>query len=405
MQDRRAIDETAIRRRYQALAPVLDERARRLFAAAEALAAGRGGISAVSRVTGIARSTIERGLIELRGEGASPPPRVRRMGGGRKSSVAKDPTLLSDLEQLMERGDPTAPLRWTARSLRHLAAGLKGLGHSACHNVVAGLLRERGYRLQSSRKTGKGASHPDRNAQFAYLNDRVKGALAAGEPVIAVDTRREERAGDRKSGGRAGRSRGQSEEVRGHDCLIPELGRASPYGVCDIADNAGWVGAGTDHDMARFAADAIRRWWQSMGRNRYPGARTLLIAAEAGGHGPRARLWERELQRLANELDLAITVCHLPPGTSRWSRVEHRMVSFITQHQRGRPLIGYQVVVQLVAAAEADVEIPRERNAEAPPPGARVEEAEMQALNIYRHEFHGDWNYTIEPQSRMSRDG
>ena len=404
------IDETAIRLRYEALDPVLDERGRRRFAAAEALAAGRGGVTAVSRVTGIARSTIDRGLVELGGEAsAAPLTRVRRAGGGRKSAVVKDPTLLSDLKDLLEpstRGDPMAPLLWTAKSLRNLAAGLKGLGHRVCHNVVAGLLREMGYSLQGNRKTLEGASHPDRDAQFVYINDQVKGVLAAGQPAISVDTKKKELVGDFKNGGREYRPKGQPEDVRVHDFLIPELGRAAPYGVYDIADNAGWVSVGIDHDTASFSVNTIRRWWQTMGRERYPDAKTLLITADGGGsNGSRVRLWKRELQALANELGLEITVCHLPPGTSKWNKIEHRLFSFITQNWRGRPLVSYQTIVQLIAATTTDtgLKVKCEVDTNAYPKGVKVEDAEMDALNLHRHDFHGDWNYTIKPHTPLQR--
>jgi transposase len=317
------IDDAAIKLRYAALGPVLDERGRRRFAAAEALAAGRGGVTAVARITGIARSTIDRGLAELRGE-AEPDAaldRVRRKGGGRRPLVVTDPTLLTDLKDLVEpttRGDPTAPLLWTAKSLRNLAAGLRELGHRIGHNVVADLLRDLGYSLQANRKTREGTNHPDRNAQFGYINRKVKQALAAREPAISVDTKKKELVGDFKNGGREYRPKGQPEPVRVHDFIIPELGRAAPYGVYDIADNAGWVSVGIDKDTASFAVNSIRRWWQTMGRARYPHATKLLITADCGGsNGVRVRLWKRELQNLANELGIAITVCHLPPGTSK----------------------------------------------------------------------------------------
>jgi hypothetical protein len=401
------IDEMAIRLRYEALDPVLDERGRRRFAAAEALAAGRGGVTAVSRVTGIARSTIDRGLVELRGEAASAAEltRVRRAGGGRKPSVEKDPTLLSDLKDLLEpvtRGDPMAPLLWTAKSLRNLAAGLTGLGHRVCHNVVAGLLREMGYSLQGNRKTLEGASHPDRDTQFVYINDQVKRVLAAGQPAISVDTKKKELVGDFKNGGREYRPKGQPEDVRVHDFLIPELGRAAPYGVYDIADNTGWVSVGIDHDTASFAVNTIRRWWQTMGHDRYPHAKTLLITADGGGsNGSRVRLWKRELQALANELGIEITVCHLPPGTSKWNKIEHRLFSFITQNWRGRPLVSYQTIVQLIAATTTDtgLTIKCEVDTNTYPKGVKVEDAEMDAINLHRHDFHGDWNYTIKPQN------
>ncbi len=398
--------------RYAALDPILDERGRRRFAAAEALAAGHGGVSAVARITGVARSTIDRGLAELRGEAppAAAPERVRRKGGGRRSLVAADPSLLADLKELVEptaRGDPMAPLLWTAKSLRKLAAGLGELGHRICHNVVADLLRDMGYSLQANRKTLEGTSHPDRDAQFGYLNARVKEALAAGEPAISVDTKKKELVGDFKNGGREYRPKGQPEPVRVHDFLIPELGRVAPYGVYDIADNAGWVSLGIDHDTASFAVNAIRRWWQAMGCARYPKATRLVVTADCGGsNGARVRLWKRELQALANELAIPITVCHLPPGTSKWNKIEHRLFSFITQNWRGRPLVSYQAIVQLIAATTTDagLKVKCEIDPNTYPAGLRVTDAEMDAINIQRHEFHGEWNYTISPLPPLCSD-
>jgi hypothetical protein len=399
------IDHAAIRLRYEALDPLLDERSRRRFAAAEALAAGRGGVAAVARVTGVARSTIDRGLAELRGDAApaAAADRVRRQGGGRRPLVVTDPSLLADLKELVDpstRGDPMAPLLWTAKSLRNLAGGLRELGHRICHNVVADLLRDMGYSLQANRKTLEGANHPDRDAQFGYINAQVKQALAAGEPAISVDTKKKELVGDFKNAGREYRPKGQPEPVRVHDFLIPELGRAAPYGVYDIADNAGWVSLGIDHDTASFAVNAIRRWWRAMGRARYRHATQLLVTADCGGsNGARVRLWKRELQALANELSIAITVCHLPPGTSKWNKIEHRLFSFITQNWRGRPLVSYQAIVQLIAATttQTGLKVHCEIDPNIYPPGVKVSDAEMHAINIQRHEFHGDWNYTINP--------
>jgi hypothetical protein len=406
------IDHAAIRLRYEALDPVLDERGRRRFVAAEALAAGHGGVTAVARITGVARSTIDRGLAELRGDAppAAGPERVRRKGGGRRPLVVGDPSLLADLKELVEpttRGDPMAPLLWTAKSLRTLAAGLGDLGHRICHNVVADLLREMGYSLQANRKTLEGTSHPDRDAQFGYLNTQVKAALAAGQPAISVDTKKKELVGDFKNAGREYRPKGQPEPVRVHDFLIPEFGRAAPYGVYDIADNAGWVSLGIDHDTASFAVNAIRRWWQAMGRARYPQATRLVVTADCGGsNGARVRLWKRELQTLANELGIRITVCHLPPGTSKWNKIEHRLFSFITQNWRGRPLVSYQTIVQLIAATTTDagLKVRCEIDTNTYPAGVRVSDAEMEALNIQRHDFHGDWNYTISPQPPICSD-
>jgi hypothetical protein len=398
------VDEAAIRLRYATLEPVLDERARRRFAAAEARAAGHGGVSAVARITGIARSTIGRGLAELRSAAAPLSGRVRRPGGGRKPLTATDASLLDDLRALVEpttRGDPETPLLWTAKSLRKLAAGLRGLGHRISHNTVGSLLQMLGYSLQANRKTREGESHADRDAQFGYVNDQVKQALAAGEPAISVDTKKKELIGDFKNNGREWRPQGEPEPVRVHDFLIPELGRAVPYGVYDLGANAGWVSLGIDHDTASFAVNAIRRWWQRMGRERYPNAKTLTITADCGGsNGARLRLWKLELQKLADELDLAITVCHLPPGTSKWNKIEHRLFSFITQNWRGKPLVSHAVVVQLIAATttQTGLKVSCEIDPNTYPAGVKVADAEFARINLHRHPFHGDWNYTIMPK-------
>ena len=373
------------------------------------MAAGHGGVSLVSQVTGIARSTINRGLIELRAElegeavGVTPLGRVRRTGGGRKSLTQTDGTLRSDLQALVEpvtRGDPMAPLLWTAKSLRKLAAELQALGHRIRHNVVAKLLREMGYSLQANRKTLEGASHPDRDAQFHYINDQVKAALAAGEPAISVDTKKKELVGDFKNNGQEYRPKGHPEEVRVHDFKIPELGRAAPYGVYDITENTGWVSVGIDHDTSAFAVNTIRRWWQTMGRKRYPKARKLVITADGGGsNGSRVRLWKIELQALATELVIEITVCHLPPGTSKWNKIEHRLFSFITQNWRGRPLVSYQTIIQLIANTTTDtgLTVRSELDTNDYPSGIKITDAQIDALNLHRHDFHGDWNYTIKP--------
>ena len=404
------IDDSAIRLRFKSLDPVLDERGRRRFAAAEALAAGYGGILAVSRATGIARSTIQRGLAELSDEAglAVSPERVRRAGGGRKSLSAMDTTLLNDLQSLVDpvtRGDPMAPLLWSAKSLRRLAAELQALGHRIGHNVVAKLLREQGYSLQANRKTLEGASHPDRDAQFNYINEQVKAALADDQPAISVDTKKKELVGDFKNNGREYRPKGVPEKVRVHDFKIPELGRAAPYGVYDIADNTGWVSVGIDHDTASFAVNAIRRWWQTMGHERYPKANRLTISADGGGsNGSRVRLWKIELQALADELGIEVTVCHLPPGTSKWNKIEHRLFSFITQNWRGKPLVSYQTIVQLIAATttKAGLTVNSELDTNSYPKGIKVADAQMDAINLHRHEFHGEWNYTIKPRHKST---
>jgi transposase len=399
------IDHAAIRVRFEALEPLLDERGRRRFAAAEALAAGRGGISAVSQITGVARSTIGRGLVELRDGDTTESDRVRRAGGGRKPLTVKDATLLDDLRRLVEpstRGDPETPLLWTAKSLRKLAAGLRKLGHQISYSVVGDLLRSLGYSLQANRKTREGGKHPDRDAQFGYINDKVKAALAAGEPAISVDTKKKELVGDFKNAGREWRPQGNPAHVRVHDFIIPELGRAVPYGVYDISENAGWVSVGVDHDTASFAVNAIRRWWLTMGRARYPDAKRLLITADGGGsNGTRVRLWKLELQRLADELGLEITVCHLPPGTSKWNKIEHRLFSFITQNWRGKPLVSHRVIVQLIAATTttAGLKVHAEIDPNRYPAGVKVSDADLATVNLTRHDFHGEWNYTIGPKT------
>jgi hypothetical protein len=405
------IDEANIRRRYEALGSLLDERSRRCFAAAEARSAGRGGVAAVARITGMARSTIIRGLAELAADSSAEPTpclqqlrRVRRPGGGRKKLTKTDPRLLSDLEGLVAattRGDPESPLLWTSRSLRNLADALQTMGHRISHHAVADLLHSLNYSLQGNRKTLEGTHNQDRDAQFLYINTKVKASLAAGEPAISVDTKKKELVGDFKNAGRELRPKGNPEPVRVHDFKIPELGRAAPYGVYDIGANAGWVGVGIDHDTASFAVNTIRRWWQSMGCIRYPNARSLLITADCGGsNGMRVRLWKRELQVLANELSIPITVCHLPPGTSKWNKIEHKLFSFITQNWRGKPLVSYQAIVQLIAATttKTGLNIKAEIDRGTYPSGVKVTDAEMAAINIHRHEFHGEWNYTIEPK-------
>ena len=347
--------EDDIRQRYERVTWVLDERGRRAVAAAEALTLGRGGITAVSRATGLSRKAIALGIKELTGAVSSAAPgRVRRPGGGRKPLVETDPTLQRDLERLIEpvtRGDPESPLRWTCKSLRRLAGELHAQGHRLSHEKVAQLLHAAGYSLQANRKTREGTDHPDRDAQFAHLNATTEGFLAAGDPVISVDTKKKELVGDFKNGGREWRPKGEPEEVRVHDFIVPELGRVSPYGVSDLAANAGWVSVGLDHDTAAFAVASIRRWWERTGRRRYPTARRLLISADGGGsNGSRLRLWKWELQRLADATGLAITVCHLPPGTSKWNKIEHRLFSFISQNWRGKPLVSYAVILSLIAA-------------------------------------------------------
>ena len=398
------IDKDAISRRYEAVRPALTERGRRLFAAAEAMTAGYGGVTAVSAVTGLARSTIDRGIAEVSAGADCGEGRVRRVGGGRRKLGEHDASLIDDLKAVVEpatRGDPERPLLWTSKSLRHLAAGLGERGHRVSHETVAVLLRELGYSLQANRKTRAGTAHVARDAQFDYIKRRAKAFEAAGQLVISVDTKKKELVGRFRNRGREYRPRGAPEEVLVHDFLIKELGRAVPYGVYDIAANTGWVNVGMSGDTASFAVESIRRWWRRLGRQRYPAASRLYITADAGGsNGARVRLWKRELQSLASETGLEIMVSHLPPGTSKWNKIEHRLFSFISQNWRARPLVSYRVIVQLIAATTTStglkVDCDLDTNTYAK--GIVVSDAEMAAINLTRADFHGDWNYTISPR-------
>jgi Rhodopirellula transposase DDE domain len=400
------IDLEDIRCRYQGTAAFLDERGRRLFAANEALAQGFGGVTAAAAATGLARSTINRGIRELR-SGQNPiGNRVRRAGGGRKSAVAHQPDLPAALEALIEdaiRGDPCSPLRWVSRSLRHLVKALSAKGFQASQRVVANLLRDLKYSCQANQKTREGGNHPDRDAQFAHINRMVKAAIAAGEPAISVDTKKKELVGDFKNAGRELRPQAQPEQVRVHDFKIPELGKVAPYGVYDIAANHGWVSVGINADTGAFAVESIRRWWQKLGQARYPTAKCLTITADCGGsNGARVKLWKRELQRFANETGLSITVTHLPPGTSKWNKIEHRLFAFITQNWRGKPLVSHAVIVQLISATttETGLQVCCEIDPNLYPKGVQVSDAEIQAINLTRAEFHGEWNYTIAPNQQ-----
>jgi hypothetical protein len=397
------IDADTIRARYEQMAPFLDERGRRLFVAGEALSLGHGGVTAVSAATGMARSTINRGIVELKAGHADLGGAIRRPGGGRKRAVETQPGLLMALEALIEdaiRGDPESPLRWVSRSQRNIAEALRCQGFEVSQKLVGRLLRELKYSCQANRKTREGSSHPDRNAQFEYINVTVKAAITAGEPAISVDTKKKELVGDFRNPGRELRPRGDPEPVRVHDFKIPELGKVAPYGVYDIAANQGWVNVGIDADTAAFAVESIRRWWERLGRARYPEASRLVITADCGGsNGARVRLWKRELQRFANETGLAVTVAHLPPGTSKWNRIEHRLFAYISQNWRGKPLVSHQVIIQLIGATTTNtgLTVTCDIDASRYPKGIKVSDAEMDAINIERHTFHGDWNYTIKP--------
>jgi hypothetical protein len=402
------LDTDAIRERYTQLLPHLDEKGRRMFAAAEARAAGYGGIAAVSRATGVAASTIGRGLKELAAAGLEGD-RIRRHGGGRKALLVSDTKLLDNLLTLVapsERGDPMSPLRWTCKSLRRLAAELRALGHRISHTVVGEVLKQQKFSLQGNRKTREGDSHPDRDAQFAYINASVTRMLAGQEPVISVDTKKKELVGDFKNGGREWRPRGDPEEVRVHDFLIKELGRAVPYGVYDLAANEGWVSVGIDHDTAAFAVQTIRSWWHNVGHPQYPGASCLTITADGGGsNGSRVRLWKYQLQKLADELGMEINVHHLPPGTSKWNKIEHRLFSFISMNWRAKPLVSYRVIVDLIGATTTDagLKVRCELDKNSYPKGIVVSDQDMAKINILRADFHGEWNYTIRPRNETDR--
>jgi hypothetical protein len=403
------VDSHPISQRYALLSPHLDERERRLFAATGANSIGYGGIAAVARITGMAPSTIGRGRHDLAEGVGLEAGRIRRPGGGRKSLVETDPALVPALMALVEpteRGDPMSPLRWTCKSLRHLAAELCAQGHRVSRTVVGELLAQQKFSLQANSKIREGGNHPDRDSQFAHINQSVTEALAEHQPVISVDTKKKELVGDFKNPGREWRPKGNPEEVRVHDFLIKELGRAVPYGVYDIAANAGWVSVGIDNDTATFAVETIRRWWYGVGRIRYPDAKYLVITADGGGsNGSRVKLWKRELQCLAREIGIEIKVHHLPPGTSKWNKIEHRLFSYISQNWRATPRVSYRVIVDLISATTTTtgLTVHCELDDTAYPKGVVVSDEEMDAINIIRADFHGEWNYTIRPGDQSDR--
>lgn len=402
--------EDIIREKYQVLAPELNERTLRLFAAAEAKYLGRGGISLVARAIEVSRDRISRGLQDLETEKKLEPDRIRRPGGGRKKQVEENPALRKDLERLISpytRGDPESPLRWTCKSVRKLAGELNRKGHQVSHSSVASLLRDMNYRLQANRKTMEGKQHPDRDAQFNYINQKARGQQRRGQPVISVDTKKKERVGGFKNAGREWRPQGDPEKVRVHDFIDKELGKVAPYGVYDLTWNNGWVSVGIDHDTAAFAVATIRQWWRKMGRPAYSKASHLLITADSGGsNGARNRLWKVELQKMANQTGLTITVCHFPPGTSKWNKIEHRMFSFITKNWRGKPLTDRATIVNLIGSTKTEegLIIRCELDTNDYPKGIKVSDAQMEKVKLKKHEFHGDWNYTIYPSKSKKRN-
>lgn len=403
MQDTTAINRIEVI--YQSLSPLMDERTRRQWAAAEARAYGWGGLRAVHTATGLSVNTIRKGLEELvAGEaGVVPSGRIRQEGGGRKCQTERDPGLAAALEQLIDpltRGDPQSPLRWLCKSTAELARALTTQGHPVSARTVGRLLHAMGYSLQSNRKTHEGASHPDRDAQFEHLNLQVQDFQQRGQPTISVDTKKRELIGNFRASGREWQPHGEPVEVLIHDFIDPELGKAIPYGVYDLSQNQGWVSVGIDHDTARFAAESIRRWWCQMGHHCHQEARELLITADGGGsNGSRCRLWKVALQDLATDLGLPIYVCHFPPGTSKWNKIEHRMFCHITQNWRGRPLLSHEVIVNLIAATatQQGLTIKAELDTGRYPTGIKVSDADLAAINLKRADFHGEWNYHILP--------
>lgn len=397
----------SIKSKYESLKSELDERGRRLWAAAEADALGHGGVSAVSKATGIAESTVRLGRNQMKiktKSNGTEPRRIRKKGGGRKPLTVKDADLLDLLDALVEptsRGDPMSPLRWTCKSTRKLSEELAKQGHPISHSKVGQLLSELNYSLQSTRKRMEGQSHADRNAQFEFINGKVIEFQSRNQPTISIDTKKKELIGRFSNGGIEYQPKGKPEEVETYDFPSMAEGKGIPYGVYDIAENKGWVSVGTDHDTAQFAVNTIRQWWYHMGQLVYPQAEELLITADGGGsNGSRCRLWKFEIQGLADELKMGISVCHFPPGTSKWNKIEHRMFSHITKNWRGRPLTSHEVIVNLISntSTRSGLKIQAGLDSQEYPTGIKVSEREMKELNLMKNEFHGEWNYTILPK-------
>ena len=399
------VDEAGIAERYRLLKEMgmLDERSQRLWAAIEARAAGRGGIAAVVRAMDVSESTVRRGLDELDQRERLGRGRVRRPGAGNKPIRDTNPTIELDLGRLLEdsiRGDPESPLRWTSKSTAKLAAGLVAFGHHVSEVTVQRVLKSMGFSLQANRKTREGEQHPDRDAQFRYISRTAKAALAAGQPVISVDSKKRELVGNFKAVGREWAPKGEPVEVSTHDFKDKELGHAIPHGIFDPVANEGWVTVGIDHETSQFAVNSIGAWWEHLGRERYPNAKTLTITADCGGsNSNRTRLWKAELQKLANATGLEITICHFPPGTSKWNQVEHRLFSFIATNWRGKPLESLEVIINLIAATTTNtgLKVYARLDTGSYPKGVEVSDEEFNAINIHRHDFHGDWNYTVKP--------
>ena len=400
--------ENEIRIRYQNIKWALDEKLRRLFAANEAMALGHGGITIAQKATGVARNSIKQGIKELKNhdniiDEKFAPNRIRKVGGGRKPTVNNDENIRIALKKLVDPttlGDPESPLLWTCKSLRQLQKELQTQGFLVSHTSVGKLLKDMGYSLQGNQKTLEGSQHPDRNSQFEFINSRIKNAIADGQPVISVDTKKKELVGQYKNNGKEVRPKGKPEQVKVYDFVDKNLGKVNPYGVYDIADNSAWVSVGTDHDTAAFAVSTIRRWWLSMGQSLYPDAEKLVITADGGGsNGSRVRLWKVELQKLADELKMPISVSHFPPGTSKWNKIEHRLFSFISMNWRGKPLVTHETIVNLIAATKTKtgLKVKAELDGAVYPKGIKVTDEELKKIQIKRDEFHGEWNYSILP--------
>ncbi len=395
--------ETQIKSKYDLLKSSLNEKARRRFLAAEAMSLGFGGVSKVFRATGVSRITISNGCRELLA-GTVEEDRIRKQGGGRKKITGTDSTLLKDLESLVEptaMGDPMSPLRWTHKSLRVLSVELKEMGHALSHTRVGDQLNQMGYSLQSNKKSIEGTSHPDRNAQFECINQKTKDFMKQEQPVISVDTKKKELVGNFKNNGRNWRPNKNPEKVRVHDFEIQDLGKVNPYGVYDLKKNLGLVNVGVDNDTAAFAVESIKHWWRTMGKPKYPNAKKILITADCGGsNGYRNRLWKVELQKLADKTGLNLSVCHFPPGTSKWNKIEHKLFSFISKNWKGKPLISHAVIINLIAATTTTkgLTVKCRLDKKKYPKGIKISDKQIAEVNIQQDKFHGEWNYTIRPK-------
>ena len=401
-------DKSKLKKKLAAILPELNERQRRLVVAAEAIAYGYGGINFLSEITGISVPTIRRGVREInagRNHGLSE--RIRIEGGGRKKVTVTNPEIKAALEEIIEpetRGDPETPLRWTCKSVRNIADALQSEGCNVSYQTVANILHDLQYSLQGNKKTKEGKDHPDRDQQFKHISSLVKKFLSAKNPVISVDTKKKELVGNYKNPGREWQGKGKPTEVNGHDFPGPNVAKALPYGVYDIGDNAGWVNVGITADTAEFAVASIKKWWRGMGKRRYPKSKKLMVCADAGGsNGYRSRLWKRELQRFADEEDISISVSHFPPGTSKWNKIEHRLFSFISINWRGKPLLNYRTVINLIASTttKCGLEVKARLDKKSYKKGVKVSDDEMMSLNIVNDDFHGEWNYTIKPRRKI----